>query len=577
MVRRGRPQEGRAPRNRSTPSESFGGKGGARDGGNFGTGAMQMQMQMQMQPCFSIDGSEKTERRTAIFERTKMCKFFILGLCAKGPECRFAHDKCELNGCPDLFRTKLCKTLINTGSCDDPNCRYAHTKVELRDTPADEDEVEHRLPADANTPQRTQHAIGLAGALPKGPLPQGQSGFRNAPAPQISQGQGNPNGMQQANMTPANQAAMWQTMIQAASMQANQARQLQAMVMAQMQASGHLAGGTQPGQQQMPQMGSLFPGFMPGMVTWPGPVAEQGGAAASSASPAQTFASTPPTNPNFMQQQQQQKVQDSNLRGKNVFLDEVVEPSPTNRQAAVADPGVRTRLPQSNQTRLHTLGEEMPRGPAESSRTRIPQGSASSGMPRPASAGQLLHTISESEKRLQDTPLRIASEPTHICINTLRSVGSGAALSAMAEDSDGPPALRKVGSGLALAAMVPEVEPPHALRKVGSGLALAAMAAAAETSSLRSVGSGAELAAMGYPQDLYVTQLHEHDEHDDIPQVILQVADGMPSERLHLSDMLNERGITIGVKNTFLEFDGPREKGRLRAVQTAGGRLDLMG
>jgi len=307
MVRRGRPQEGRAPRNRSTPNESFGGKGGARDGGNFGTGAMQMQMQMQMQPCFSIDGSEKTERRTAIFERTKMCKFFILGLCAKGPECRFAHDKCELNGCPDLFRTKLCKTLINTGSCDDPNCRYAHTKVELRDTPADEDEVEHRLPADANTPQRTQHAIGLAGALPKGPLPQGQSGFRNAPAPQISQGQGNPNGMQQANMTPANQAAMWQTMIQAASMQANQARQLQAMVMAQMQASGHLAGGTQPGQQQMPQMGSLFPGFMPGMVTWPGPVAEQGGAAASSASPAQTFAPTPPTNPNFMQQQQQQR------------------------------------------------------------------------------------------------------------------------------------------------------------------------------------------------------------------------------------------------------------------------------
>lgn len=575
MVRRGRPQEG-------WTNGKGGAKGAARDGGreggNCGTGAMQM----QMQPFFSIDANEKTERRTAIFERTKMCKFHILGLCAKGPECRFAHDKVELNGCPDLFRTKLCKTLINTGSCDSPDCRYAHTKVELRDTPADEFEVEHRLPADPNTPARTQHAIGLAGALPRGPLPQGQSGFRNAPAPQISPGQGNPNGMQQAMMTPGNQAAMWQTMIQAASMQAQQARQLQAMVMAQMQASGHLGGGTQPGQQQMPQMGSLFPGFMPGMVTWPGPVAEQGGAAASSASPAQTFASTAPVNamPNFMQQPQ---VQDSNLRAKNVFLDEVLDTSPTRAvhsdspkslgdyQAAAAataghtptnaSGGRRMRLPQPD-TRLHTLGEELPRG------------SASSGMPRPASAGQLLHTISESEKRLQDTPLRITNEPTHICINTLRSVGSGAALSAMAEDSDAPPALRKVGSGLALAAMVPEVEPPHALRKVGSGLALAAMAAAAETSSLRSVGSGAELAAMGYPQDLYVTQQYAD---DDFGYRDEQVADGMPSERLHLSDMLNERGITIGVKNTFLEFDGPREKGRLRAVQTAGGRLDLMG
>lgn len=70
--------------------------------------------------------------RTAIFEKTKMCKFHILGMCAKGSRCRFAHDRSEMNGLPNLYRTKLCKTLINTGFCDDENCRYAHSKEELR-------------------------------------------------------------------------------------------------------------------------------------------------------------------------------------------------------------------------------------------------------------------------------------------------------------------------------------------------------------------------------------------------------------------------------------------------------------
>merc|ERR1719174_2674632 len=80
------------------------------------------------------DDAEKPDR-TLIFEKTKMCKFHILGLCVKGTECRFAHDRDELNGLPDLYRTKLCKTLINTGSCEDPNCRYAHSKDELQEPP----------------------------------------------------------------------------------------------------------------------------------------------------------------------------------------------------------------------------------------------------------------------------------------------------------------------------------------------------------------------------------------------------------------------------------------------------------
>jgi len=77
-------------------------------------------------------GDDGRRDRAQVFERTKMCRFHILGACARGAACHFAHDRQELNQPPDLFRTKLCKTLIHTGQCADVQCRYAHTKEELR-------------------------------------------------------------------------------------------------------------------------------------------------------------------------------------------------------------------------------------------------------------------------------------------------------------------------------------------------------------------------------------------------------------------------------------------------------------
>jgi len=71
-------------------------------------------------------------KHTDIFQKTKMCKFHIMGLCSKGQGCLFAHGKEELAPLPDLFRTKLCKTLINTGTCEEPDCKFAHNKEELR-------------------------------------------------------------------------------------------------------------------------------------------------------------------------------------------------------------------------------------------------------------------------------------------------------------------------------------------------------------------------------------------------------------------------------------------------------------
>eukprot|EP00929_Paragymnodinium_shiwhaense_P032235 TRINITY_DN17904_c0_g3_i1.p1 TRINITY_DN17904_c0_g3~~TRINITY_DN17904_c0_g3_i1.p1 ORF type:complete len:560 (+),score=124.68 TRINITY_DN17904_c0_g3_i1:163-1842(+) len=72
--------------------------------------------------------------RSRQFSKTKMCKFEAVGMCAKGPQCPFAHADDELKPLPDLTCTKLCKTLIQTGNCDLPGCKFAHNREELRAT-----------------------------------------------------------------------------------------------------------------------------------------------------------------------------------------------------------------------------------------------------------------------------------------------------------------------------------------------------------------------------------------------------------------------------------------------------------
>lgn len=65
-------------------------------------------------------------------QKTKMCKFFLLGKCIRGSSCQFAHDERELRPVPDLSCTKTCPTWAAHGHCDRPSCPFAHGRDELR-------------------------------------------------------------------------------------------------------------------------------------------------------------------------------------------------------------------------------------------------------------------------------------------------------------------------------------------------------------------------------------------------------------------------------------------------------------
>lgn len=70
--------------------------------------------------------------RPSQFSKTKLCRFQLLGICAKGLQCPFAHGEDELKPLPDLRCTKLCRQLLTEGQCTTPNCGYAHRREELR-------------------------------------------------------------------------------------------------------------------------------------------------------------------------------------------------------------------------------------------------------------------------------------------------------------------------------------------------------------------------------------------------------------------------------------------------------------
>eukprot|EP00930_Biecheleria_cincta_P016400 TRINITY_DN13354_c0_g1_i1.p1 TRINITY_DN13354_c0_g1~~TRINITY_DN13354_c0_g1_i1.p1 ORF type:complete len:442 (+),score=52.68 TRINITY_DN13354_c0_g1_i1:66-1328(+) len=68
-------------------------------------------------------------------KKTKMCKFFLANMCARGDNCTFAHYDAELRAIPDLRCTQLCPKLVVGSTCTAADCQFAHCTKELKKFP----------------------------------------------------------------------------------------------------------------------------------------------------------------------------------------------------------------------------------------------------------------------------------------------------------------------------------------------------------------------------------------------------------------------------------------------------------
>lgn len=83
-------------------------------------------------------------RLGAVCQKTRMCRFFVLGKCGRGRDCSFAHGAEEIVATPDLGRTKICPAILRDGRCDNSRCNFAHSKGELRKVVLDAPGNQHR-------------------------------------------------------------------------------------------------------------------------------------------------------------------------------------------------------------------------------------------------------------------------------------------------------------------------------------------------------------------------------------------------------------------------------------------------
>lgn len=170
---------------------------------------------------FTADRVAARAERTAVFGKTKMCKFFILGVCAKGSECAFAHDASEMQASPDLSRTKICKTLINTGVCNDPECSYAHNKEELRTVPGVPTQLPREFQASSASSSFGASQKPIAGNSTKAHAAAASSGPSSFPMPSAADMLPMPM-LAGQNLDPAQALAMQQWLLACQQMQIQQ-------------------------------------------------------------------------------------------------------------------------------------------------------------------------------------------------------------------------------------------------------------------------------------------------------------------------------------------------------------------
>lgn len=455
--------------------------------------------------------------RTQVFEKTKMCKFFIMGCCSRSDNCQFAHDKEDLSSAPNLFRTKLCKSLINTGNCSDANCRYAHSRDELRIVDGFNT---------GETAAATPNALPSAHKAPPAPTG-GRQAHGGGPSSVESYGQSSASQqMQQAAQAHAAEAVRLQAM----------AACLQQAAQAQSVAAGAMGGG----MWGAPWPGAAMQGAT-GSVQWGTPAVNM-----------QPWAPNPAAPPNRADAQRSPPAQHQpvpsgrhpNMAVKNTFISVDNDSTPSNQQA---------RFP-----RVKTAGARLESMVGDADTT--PQASAAASNAAPGTGYN-------------------ASDPVQIPLASLRSMSSQSLpISAYTEEEEQEVFGQDPGYINQGASAQSNTDPLQAqvkntflhfdqgnntlnrsLRPISSAQGrLDALAEGANSPSPGGLGGVVEESPSNSPAA-----------RND------RTGDGGAGGAFG-TNLLPETK-SIKVRNTFLDFGDEETPLGLRAVHTAAGRLDLLG
>lgn len=91
------------------------------------------------------------------FHKTKMCYYFMHGLCnKKRSRCSFAHSEQEMRPLPDLFCTKLCPKTLEGEPCWDLDCKFAHSEEELRNEEKEHENTMEQIEQPSRASQASQ-------------------------------------------------------------------------------------------------------------------------------------------------------------------------------------------------------------------------------------------------------------------------------------------------------------------------------------------------------------------------------------------------------------------------------------
>ncbi|CAK0803707.1 unnamed protein product [Prorocentrum cordatum] len=68
-----------------------------------------------------------------LLNKTRLCRFYESGHCARGGHCDFAHGRNDLREAPDFSYTQRCRSFMETGTCRRGSaCTFAHAPEQLR-------------------------------------------------------------------------------------------------------------------------------------------------------------------------------------------------------------------------------------------------------------------------------------------------------------------------------------------------------------------------------------------------------------------------------------------------------------